>query len=170
MKYLQSGGFQHQPLMRLTLAFSLLLLLGLWLTNWAMFLSRMSLTPSSVAAYYLGSEEEFRNPKTAAALLETTHMHLPIMAVVLLLLTHLLIFAPYSDKAKVFFVSASFLSALSNEGSGWLVRFVHPGFAWLKLLSFLCLQAMLAFLLFALGVFLRSGHSGAPHHPAHSKR
>lgn len=168
MKYLQTGGFQHQPFMRLTLLFSLLMLTGLWLTNWAMFLSRMSLTPSSVAAYYLGSEEEFRSPKTAAALLETAHMHLPIMAVVLLLLTHLLLFAPYSDRAKAFFVCASFLSALSNEGSGWLVLFVHPGFAWLKLMSFLCLQAMLAFLLFALAVFLR--HSEAPPPPPRSKR
>jgi hypothetical protein len=156
--------------MRLTLAFSLLLLFGLWITNWAMFLSRMSLTPSSVAAYYLGSEEDFRNPKTAAALLETTHMHLPIMAVVLLLLTHLLIFASYSDKAKVFFVSASFLSALSNEGSGWLVRFVHPGFAWLKLLSFLCLQGMLAFLLLALAFFLREGSDHSYPHIQHPRR
>lgn len=170
MKYLQSGGFQHQPLMRLTLYFSLLLLLGLWVTDWAMFLTRMSLTPSSIAAYYLGSEEEFRAPRSAASLLETAHMHFPVMALVLLLLTHLLLFASYSDRAKAAFVSAAFLSALSNEASGWLVRFVHPGFAWLKLLSFLCLQGVLAFLLAALAFFLRSGR--IPHHPpaAHPRR
>ena len=37
-----------------------------------------------------------------------------------------------------------FLAALTNEGAGWLVRFVHPGFAYLKIAGFLLLQTSLA--------------------------
>ena len=91
---MERGGFQSQALMRLTLGLSIGLLSLFWLTNFALFVSRLGLTPSSVAAYYLGSEANYRPPRTAGSMLEVTHAHLPMMALVMLLLTHLLIFAP----------------------------------------------------------------------------
>lgn len=157
MKYMERGGFQTQELMRWTLGLTCLLLAGFWVTNLALFLSRLGLAPSSIAAYYLGSEADFRPPRTAGAMLEVTHSHLPVMALVLLLLTHLLIFAPYSRRARFWMVGIAFFSALFEEGAGWLIRFVHPGFAWLKLSAFLVLQGTLAFLLVGLLLFLRSG-------------
>ncbi len=36
------------------------------------------------------------------------------------------------------------VKALLDEGAGWLVRFVGPGFAWLKIAGFLLLQGSLA--------------------------
>jgi len=179
MKYMQSGGFQKNPFMRLTLLFSLLFLTGLWITSFAMYFSRMGLAPASVASYYLGSEAEFRAPRSFESMLEVTHVHLPIMGIVVLLLTHLLIFAPFEDSTKYAFIAAAFLSALLEVGSGWLVRFVHPGFAVLKVASFLCFQAVQAFLLAALAIFLvRSAReepqdrrrSRGPRETAHSPR
>ena len=157
MKYMERGGFQTQELMRWTLALTCLLLAAFWVTNLALFVSRLGLTPSSISAYYLGSEADFRPPRTAGAMLEVTHGHLPVMALVLLLLTHLLIFAPYSRRARLWMICLAFFSALLEEGAGWLVRFVHPGFAWLKLSAFLVLQGTLGFLLVGLLLFLRSG-------------
>lgn len=157
MKYMERGGFQSQELMRWTLGASCVLLCGFWITNAALFVSRLGLTPSSIAAYYRGSETDFRAPRTAGAMLEVTHGHLPVMALVLLLLTHLLIFAPYTRRTKLAMIGIAFSSALLEEGSSWLVRFVHPGFAWLKLAAFLVLQGILAFLLIGLLLFLRSG-------------
>ena len=157
MKYLERGGFQTQSLMRLTLGLACLLLLAFWVTNFALFGSRLGWTPSSVAAYYLGSDADFRPPRTAGSMLEVTHAHLPMMALVMLLLTHLMIFAPWSRRLKVTLIAAAFLSALLDEGSGWLVRFVHPGFAWVKLGAFAVLQAVLAVLLGGLAAFLRAG-------------
>ena len=154
---MERGGFQTQELMRWTLGLTCLLLAGFWVTNLALFLSRLGLAPSSIAAYYLGSEADFRPPRTLGAMLEVTHSHLPVMALVLLLLTHLLIFAPYSRRARFGMVGIAFFSALFEEGAGWLIRFVHPGFAWLKLSAFLVLQGTLAFLLVGLLLFLRSG-------------
>lgn len=165
MKYMQTGGFQGHPLMRLTLYWTLLFMAGFWVTNAYMYFSRMGLEPSSVQAYYLGSAEEYSQPKSAASLLETAHAHLPAMALVILLLTHLLIFAPYSDEAKKGFISAVFLSALLGEASGWLVRFVHPGFAWLKILCFLAFQTVLALLILGLAAFLIEG--ARPHRHRH---
>lgn len=160
MKYMEKGGFQSQALMRATLGWTLVLLSGFWVTNLVLFVSRLGVTPASVAAYYLGSEADFRPPRTAGAMLEVTHAHLPMMALVVLLLTHLMIFAPYSKRAKIALIAAAFLSAFLDEGAGWLVRFVHPGFAWLKLLAFVTLQGILAFLLVGLALYLRSGRRG----------
>ncbi len=164
MKYMERGGFQGHPLMRLTLLWTLLFVGGLWVTNAFMYFSRMSLTPSSVQAYYLGSEENYQPPRSAASMLEVTHTHLPIFGVVVLLLTHLMIFAPYSDRTKRWFISATFFSAFGGEAAGWLVRFVSPGFAWLKIACFLAFQACLAFLIVGLAMFLLRARkaAGAP--------
>jgi hypothetical protein len=154
MKYLQDGSHSHQPLMRLSLTLTLVLLMGFWVTNFAMFFSRMGLEPSSVVAYYNGSEAEFTPPRSAASMLETTHMHLPMMGLVLLLLTHLLIFAPLRGAWKRTSIVGVFLFAILSEGGGWLVRFVDPSLAPVKIAGFLGLQVGLAFLLAALAVSL----------------
>jgi hypothetical protein len=43
------------------------------------------------------------------------------------------------------------------EAAGWLTRFAHPGFGWLKVSMFLLFQATLAFLLVFLAGFLLRG-------------
>lgn len=159
MKYLQNGSFQSNQFMRLTLGLTLLFLIGFVITNFALFFSKMDLTPSSIISYYNGSEEEFRPARSFQSMLEITHGHLPMMALVLLLLTHLVIFAPFSKAGKITFILVAFLSGLFNEASSWLVRFVHPDFALLKVLSFLTLQASLLFLLTAVGIFLVKARS-----------
>ena len=154
MKYLQSGGFQEQPLMRLTLGLALLLLAGFWVTNLGLYFAHMSLDPASVVDYYRGNEAEFRPPRTAVGMLEVTHMHLPMFALVFLLLTHLMIFAPLRTATKVTLIAAAFGSALLSEAAGWMTRFWHPGFAWLKVSMFVVLQVTLGGLIVALARFL----------------
>lgn len=151
---MQTGGFQNHPLMRMTLAWTMVFAAGLWATNAAMYLRRMDLTPSSVQAYYLGSAEEFSQPRSAASMLEVSHAHLATMGVMILLLTHLAIFAPWEDRTKRWVIGLGFGSALLGEASGWLVRFVSPSFAVLKIACFLTLQSVLALLIAVLAMFL----------------
>ena len=151
---MEKGGFESHGLMRLTLGLSLGLLFGFWVTNFGLYFSRMSLRPRSVVAYYNGSEEEFRPPRSTESMLETTHMHLPMMAVVLLLLTHLTIFVPLARRAKTALIIGTFVSAALQEGGGWLVRYASPAFAPLKVVGFIGLQAGILFLLATLAVFL----------------
>jgi hypothetical protein len=154
MKYLERGGFQNHPLMRLTLMAALVLLAGFWITNLALYFQHMSLDPASVAAYFRGDEERFLPPRSAQSLLEVTHMHLPMFAMVLLLLTHLLIFVPLPFRMRALFIVIAFGSALLSEAAGWLTRFVHPGFAWLKVTMFATFQLVLLGLLVGLGAYL----------------
>lgn len=154
---MERGGYESHPLMRLTLALSLALLFGFWLTNFGLYFSRMSLRPSSVVTYYNGSEEEFRPPRSTGSMLETTHMHLPMMALVLLLLTHLSIFVPLNRRVKTALIVGTFVAAALQEGSGWLVRYVSPVFAPLKVVGFVGLQSGILILLAALAAFLGKG-------------
>ena len=156
MKYLQSGGFRNHPLMRLTLGCTLVLLAGLWITTALMYFRNMTLDPRSVVAYYRGDEARFLEPRTYGSMLEVTHMHLPMMALVLLLLTHLAIFLPWSTRARAGLILSTFAFALVGEGAGWLVRFVSPAFAPLKVLCFIGLEATLGGLLLGLTLYLAS--------------
>ena len=174
MKYLQSGGFQEQPLMRLTLGLALPLLAGFWVTNLGLYFAHMSLDPASVVDYYRGNEAQFRPARSAVGMLEVTHMHLPMFALVFLLLTHLMIFAPLRSQVKVGFIVAAFGSALLSEAAGWMTRFWHPGFAWLKVAMFVLMQATLGWLILALARVLTTSEAArqrkrAERHRHHSR-
>lgn len=154
MKYMNNGGFNKHPMMQTTLLLTMVFLLGFVIVNFLIFFSKMDLTPASVASYYLGNEEEFRPARSYQSMIEVTHTHLPMMAVVLLLLTHLVIFTPFSKGGKYLFIFGSFFSALVNEGSNYLIRFVDPSFSWLKIFAFLTLQGNLIFLVSVLVIFI----------------
>jgi hypothetical protein len=154
---MQTGGFQNNPYMRLTLGLTLILLLVFTATNFMLYFAKMDLSPSSVVLYYNGNEEEFHPARSYQSMLEVTHGHLAMMALVILLLTHLVVFAPMKRSSKIVVIVAAFASALGSEAAGWLVRFVHPDFAWLKVMSFVTLQGTLVLLLGILGGFLWSG-------------
>ena len=154
MRYMQTGGFQNHPLMRLTLGGSFVLLAGLWVSNLLLYFSRMSLAPGSVVRYYRGSEAEFLEPRSYASMLEVTHTHLAMMALVLLLLTHLAIFIPWSFRARVLLIVAAFGSAFGGEAASWLVRFHSPAWAPVKVACFVGLEVSLAILLAGLAGFL----------------
>jgi hypothetical protein len=69
------------------------------------------------------------------------------MGMLLLVLTHLMLFVPISNRLKVWLIALPFLAALLDEGAGWGVRFVHPALAWAKIAGFLALQGSLAALI-----------------------
>jgi apolipoprotein N-acyltransferase len=119
-----------------------------------MYFSRMELSPASVAAYYRGSDETFQPARTFGSMVESSHGHFAMMAMVLLVLTHLYIFVPGPRRLKAAFVGGTFAATFLSETSGWLVRFVHPAFAILKPVAFLASQAFLGLMLGLLATFL----------------
>jgi hypothetical protein len=156
---MESGGFQHHPLMRLTISLTLVLLFGFWVTNLVLYTSKMGLSPASVVTYYNGSEEAFLPPRTMGSMVEVTHAHLAMMALLLLLLTHLVIFSPFRKGVKLLFIWGTFGAAVASEAGGWLVRFVSPALAPVKVAGFVVLESLLGILLFAVAWSLWSGSS-----------
>ena len=144
MRFVITGEWSRNRLLQAIVVCYALYVAALWLTNALLYFSKMGLTPASVVAYYLGSEELFQPPRSYQGLLEVSHFHLFAMGMLLLVLTHLALFVPVSPRAKAALVVVPFVSALLDEGGGWLVRFVAPGFAYLKITGFLLLQGSLA--------------------------
>jgi hypothetical protein len=103
----------------------------------------MGLTPSSVVDYYRGNEERFLQPRSLVGLLEVLHFHSFAMGILLLTLTHLLLFVPVSMRVKAWGIATSFVSGIAGELSGWGVRFIHPAFAYLKIGFFLTLEGVI---------------------------
>ena len=167
MRFVITGEWTRNRLLQLIVTLYAIYVGGLWLTNALLYFQKMNLYPSSVVEYYLGSEERFLSPRSYQGLLEVSHFHLFAMGMLLLVLTHLMLFVPISNRAKAWLIALPFGAALLEEGAGWLVRFAHPGFAWLKVSGFLLLQGSLATLIFVAlwAVFVgsqRNLNSGLP--------
>lgn len=147
MRFVITGEWNRNRLLQLIVVLYVVYVGGLWLTNALLYFTKMNLNPASVLEYYLGSEERFLSPRSAQGMLEVSHFHLFAMGLLLLVLTHLMLFVPVKDATKALLIVVPFVSALLDEGAGWLVRFVHPGFAVLKVGGFLLLQTSLGALI-----------------------
>jgi hypothetical protein len=144
VRFVVTGEWSRNRLLQLIVGLYVLYVVGFWVTNLLLYLDRMSFTPASVVEYYLGAEERFLSPRSYRGLLEISHFHLFAMGMLLLVLTHLALFVPVRSGVKALLIVVPFLSALLDEGAGWAVRFLHPGFAWVKIGGFVALQASLA--------------------------
>lgn len=163
MRFVVTGEWNRNRLLQVIVLLYALYVAALWLTNALLYFEKMGLSPSSVVEYYRGDEERFLQPRTYQGMLEVSHFHLFAMGMLLLVLTHLMLFVPLADRAKAWLIAVPFLAAGLDEGAGWLVRFGHPAFAALKVAGFLLLQGSLALLvgLSVWAVFRGSGQNYA---------
>jgi hypothetical protein len=108
----------------------------------ALFINRIGITPDEISRYYLGDPSIFMKAKTFEGIFNVTYIHLVPMAIYILTLTHLLLYISKSTPSKVLSILI-FISAITDNLSGLLVRFVSPYFSYLKLLSVCILQISL---------------------------
>jgi hypothetical protein len=145
VRFTVSPDWSRNRLLQVVLLWFLVFVACLWATNVALFFAKMSLTPASIVAYYRGDEARFMPPKSWLGMLEISHFHLFAMGVLVLTLLHLLLFVPVSNRIKLGAIHLGFAGALADEAAGWLVRFVSPTFAYLKIFGFVTLQAIMLF-------------------------
>ena len=96
MRFVVTGEWSQNRLLQLIIVIFVIYVAGLWLTNALLYFQKMDLTSASVTQYYLGSEEHFLQPRSYQGMLEVTHFHLFAMGLLLLTLTHLMLFVPLS--------------------------------------------------------------------------
>ncbi len=157
MRFVISGEWTRNRLLKVIVWCFLVYTFILWLTNAGLYFAKMSLMPTSVVEYYRGSPERFLEPRSFYGLLEMLHFHSFAMGILLLTLTHLLLFVPISLSVKAWGIVLAFTTALTGELSGWGVRFVHVGFAYLKIGSFLVLEAVILWLMLLVAYALLFG-------------
>ena len=91
MRYFVTGEQRRQALLNALILMFLAYIALLWLSNGMMYFHKMGLTAESVRTYYLGSEENFTQPRSYQGLLEVAHFHLFAMGILVLTLTHLML-------------------------------------------------------------------------------
>jgi len=155
LRFFISNEMNNNHLLKIIIAFTLLFFLFLWISNLLLYL-QIGFSYQSVVEYYMGSEESFRSPKSYIGLLEESHFHFFSMAIILVTLNHLILFAPIKNAYKLVLILSSFLSALGDISGGWLIRYVSPQFAYLKIASVIVLQLSLLLLILVAIMFVYS--------------
>lgn len=140
MRYFVTGEQNRQWLLNTVVLLFLAYMLVLWVSIGLMYFHKMDLTAHSVVEYYLGSEAKFTEPRSYQSLLEVSHAHMFSMGMLAVTLTHLLLFTAAPVRLKIGLSGLIYLAAIGDEAAGWLVRFAHPGFAYLKIGMFLTLE------------------------------
>lgn len=154
MRFFVTGEQNRHAVLNTIVLLFLAYIALLWLSNGLMYFHKMDLSAQSVIDHYLGSESRFTKPISYQTLLEVSHFHLFAMGMLVLTLTHLLLFTPLNMRLKIWLTGLTFFSAIADEGASWLVRFVHPQFAYCKIGAFLLLEASLLALLVLTGLSL----------------
>jgi len=144
LRFVVTGEWDRNRLLQVVVVLYCTFVALLWATNWMLYFDSMDLTTASVVEHYLGNEEEFRSPRTYRGLLELAHSHLFAMGMLMMVLTHLVLFVPLRSGLKITMIVVPFFSVLVSEGAGWLVRWGGAGFAWTKIAGILLLQGSLA--------------------------
>lgn len=153
MRFFISADIKKNTLLKLIVAFTVLFFLFLWVTNLLLYL-QVGFSYESVVKYYLGSEEDFRPARSYLGMLEEAHFHFFAMAIILVTLNHLILFTKISNLWKLILIVLSYVSALGDIAGGWLIRYVSPEFAYLKIASLIGLQISLAALMIIVIWFL----------------
>lgn len=163
MRYVVTGEWRRNQLLSLILVLFLLFIAGFCLINALLFFEHMSFSYQGVVAHYLGKAGPWGAPAIARSykvMLEVAHGHLFAMAILAMTMTHLVLFVPAAPRLKLLLVFTTFGAALGNEASGWLVRYVHPHFAYLKLAMFSLLEvSLLAIILLLLVAIIRKSRN-----------
>jgi hypothetical protein len=109
-----------------------------------LFAGKLGGGPEGVRAFYLGAPERFTSPRTLAGMLEVAIPHLVAIPLVLFAAVHVVGFArAASPRLFSLLATLSFGSALVGVLSGFAVRFLAPGIAWVKVASFVGLDLAL---------------------------
>ncbi len=140
MRFTITGEHRKNPLLTTVILLFLGYIALLWLSNALLFFRDMGLSYDAVTRYYLGDPEQYTNPRSYSGMLEVAHFHMFSMGILLMTLVHLMLFADLSERSKIFWLWTPFVFAVANEAAGWLVRFVAPEFAYLKIITFLGLE------------------------------
>jgi len=156
VRFVITGEWSRNRLLRLIVFLFLGYMLLFVISSALLYFTRMGLDPDSVRLYFLGEPElEFgRPPRPYASMVETSHMHLFAMGMLVMVLTHLLLFVPIKPALKGWLVLIAFSAALVNEGANWLVRFVDPAFAWVKIGAFIAMESSLSALVLLLFAYV----------------
>ena len=115
-------------------------------------------SPSGTSEHFAGSKvsDDFdipnKYPKPLGELLNTTHTHVISMTFIFLIIGGIFYFnSIITGSIKTILIIEPFISIILTFGGIWLVRFIHPGFSYLVILSGILMY--LSFIIMASTIF-----------------
>ena len=115
-------------------------------------------SPSGTSEHFAGSmiSDDFdipdKYPKPFSELLNTTHTHVLSMTFIFIITGGIFFFnSIITGSIKTFLIVEPFISIIVTFGGIWLVRFIHPGFSYLVILSGILMY--LSFIIMASTIF-----------------
>ena len=115
-------------------------------------------SPSGTSEHFAGSKinDDFdipdKYPKPISELLNTTHTHVISMTFIFLILSVIFFFnSIITGTLKTILIIEPFISILTTFGGIWMIRFIHPSFSYLVILSGVLMY--LSFFIMALIIF-----------------
>lgn len=131
-----------------------------WVANWFYYHYKFGLLPGETYRYFF-LDPAFPQPISAATFFEDLHIYFFLVVMFLLVVCSLLARTGLPEKIKSWLILLAFLSALFEAGTSFLILFVSPLFAYVKLALFFLFQATCLVMLLAIAVSLWKG-PGAP--------
>ncbi|MFQ5949162.1 MAG: hypothetical protein ACE5J1_00555 [Nitrospiria bacterium] len=128
--FIRKGNWLDQASLEIRWIYSLFLLFALIGHLSFVLISAYRVGPGydEIVLHYRGgdAEEEMAFPMEFVELLEVTHFHAYIEGIVLLVLAHLYVVVPHSQKTKLAVIFLSFGSTFLDLISPWTIRYLSP--------------------------------------------
>lgn len=146
VKLFWAPGENNEGLLFLCMTCFNLFVLCLWVTNLLLYVQNMGWGAQTGIEFFLGNEDKFLPPRSYQGLLEVTHFHLFTDGAILLILTHVAIYTPLRRMLKIVLIATAFGSSFLDIFTGWLIRYIHANFIYVKLMAFWSFQTSILLL------------------------
>lgn len=136
-----------QKAYKLSITYYLLFSLLLITSAVMLFEHKIGFSVSGVLEYYLGNEEKFISSKDSAVTLKVLLPHIFVFGLLAMVLLHFLVFTEHRyKKSTIFLISLTFLTALLEMFTPFLIINGFEFFAYIKLASFVIFLALILYI------------------------
>lgn len=136
-----------QKAYKLSILYYLLFSLLLIVSAVMLFEHKIGFSFSGVLEYYIGNEEKFISSKDSASILKVVLPHIFVFGLLALVLMHFVVFTEHRyKKSTILLIYMTFITALLEIFTPFLIVSGFEFFAYVKLLSFFLLLALVLYI------------------------
>ena len=139
----KEGTAQDFGFLKLLIAIFSLFALTFTVINLFLFKEKLGFSPESVKEYYLGNPNKFVKPKSFEGLVKVTHPHMLSIPAFYFALGHFFLFTSYKKKGLIIILLLSL--PLFESLSGFFIRYIHPDFSLIKVITFFISSVLTVF-------------------------
>ncbi len=153
MRFFWTGNFKISKPIKIAISLFIFFVFLFWVGNFVYFGLKFGYSVGEIEHYFFG-ERDFPMEISLAQVAEDAHINLFVFSLLFLCISAILVYNGFTEKIKIYFITAFAISGLLYVFSDYLVLYLGRRFAFLKLALFLTFQIIL---LVSMLVSLRKG-------------